>query len=46
MVDLDFGNSWIHSGHRMIQFHFPVIDYLLENSLNKSSATWPGPDEE
>jgi hypothetical protein len=46
MVTLIFGSSWIHSGHQTIQFHFAVIDYLLENALNKSFATWPGPEEE
>jgi hypothetical protein len=30
----------------MIRFHFPVINYLWENALNKSFATWPGPDED
>jgi hypothetical protein len=30
----------------MIQFHFPVVDYLWKNALNTTFATWPNPDEE
>jgi hypothetical protein len=46
MVALIFGTSWIYFGHRMIRFHFPVIDYLWENTLYMSFATWPGQVEE